>query len=68
MTIFYILLLYVWKYTFYEMKAPLSLEILIWAIRLLKRDEDFSGNVQVGKSHLKIKVEISKSQIPTYHF
>lgn len=36
MTIFYILLLYVWKYTFYEMKAPLSLEILIWTSAIIR--------------------------------
>lgn len=30
MTIFYILLLYIWKQTFYEMTAPVMLEILIW--------------------------------------
>lgn len=29
-TIFYILLLYIWKQTFYEMTAPVMLEILIW--------------------------------------
>ena len=37
MTIFYILLLYIWKQTFYEMTAPVMLEILIWvsaAIRI----------------------------------
>ena len=38
MTIFYILLLYIWKQTFYEMTAPVMLEILIWvsaAIRIV---------------------------------
>lgn len=30
MTIFYILLLYIWKQTFYEMTVPVMLEILIW--------------------------------------
>lgn len=30
MTIFYILLLYIWKQTFCEMTAPVMLEILIW--------------------------------------
>lgn len=37
MTIFYILLLYIWKQTFYDMTAPVMLEILIWvsaAIRI----------------------------------
>ena len=37
MTVFYILLLYIWKQTFYEMTAPVMLEILIWvsaAIRI----------------------------------
>ena len=38
MTIFYILLLYIWKQTFYEMPAPVMLEILIWvsaAVRIV---------------------------------
>lgn len=38
MTIFYILLLYIWKQTFYEMTAPVMLEILIWvsaAVRIV---------------------------------
>lgn len=38
MTIFYILLLYIWKQTFCEMAAPVMLEILIWvsaAIRIV---------------------------------
>lgn len=30
MTVFYILLLYIWKQTFYAMTAPVMLEILIW--------------------------------------
>lgn len=30
MTVFYIFLLYIWKQTFYEMTAPVILEILIW--------------------------------------
>lgn len=30
MTVFYILLLYIWKQTFCEMTAPVMLEILIW--------------------------------------
>lgn len=37
MTVFYILLLYIWKQTFCEMTAPVMLEILIWvsaAIRI----------------------------------
>lgn len=29
MTVFYILLLYIWKYTFCELKAPAALEIII---------------------------------------
>lgn len=32
MTAFYILLLYIWKFTFYEMKAPVALEMVIWVI------------------------------------
>ena len=38
MTVFYILLLYIWKQTFYEMTAPVILEILIWvsaAVRIV---------------------------------
>lgn len=38
MTVFYILLLYIWKQTFGEMTAPVMLEILIWvsaAIRIV---------------------------------
>ena len=31
MTVFYILLLYIWKLTFYEMEAPAALETVIWA-------------------------------------
>lgn len=31
MTVFYILLLYIWKLTFYEMEAPAALEAIIWA-------------------------------------
>ena len=31
MTVFYILLLYIWKLTFYEMEAPAALEVVIWA-------------------------------------
>lgn len=31
MTVFYILLLYIWKLTFYEMEAPAALEAVIWA-------------------------------------
>lgn len=30
MTVFYILLLYIWKLTFYEMEAPAALEAVIW--------------------------------------
>lgn len=38
MTVFYILLLYIWKQTFCEMTAPVILEILIWvsaAVRIV---------------------------------
>ena len=35
MTAFYILLLYIWKQTFYEMQAPAALEIVIWASAIL---------------------------------
>ena len=36
MTIFYIILLYVWKYTFYEMEAPIILEIVIWVSAIIR--------------------------------
>lgn len=38
MTVFYIILLYIWKFTFYEMEAPIMIEIIIWvsaAIRIV---------------------------------
>ena len=36
MTAFYILLLYIWKFTFYEMKAPVALEMVIWISALVR--------------------------------
>lgn len=36
MTVFYILLLYIWKYTFCELKAPVALEIIIWVSALVR--------------------------------
>lgn len=36
MTIFYIILLYIWKYTFYEMEAPMILEIMIWSSAIIR--------------------------------
>ena len=36
MTAFYILLLYIWKYTFPELRAPAALEIIIWASAVLR--------------------------------
>lgn len=36
MTIFYILLLYIWKVTFYEMKAPITVEIMIWISAIIR--------------------------------
>lgn len=36
MTVFYILLLYIWKYTFCELKAPTALEIIIWVSALVR--------------------------------
>lgn len=36
MTIFYIILLYIWKYTFPDIKAPFILEVLIWGSALLR--------------------------------
>ena len=36
MTVFYILLLYIWKNTFYEMKAPAALEWIIWISAIVR--------------------------------
>ncbi len=36
MTVFYILLLYIWKYIFCELKAPAALEIIIWVSALVR--------------------------------
>ena len=36
MTIFYILLLFIWKQTFVEMKAPAVLEIIIWVCAIVR--------------------------------
>lgn len=36
MTIFYIILLYIWKYTFCEIKAPVILEIIIWVSAIIR--------------------------------
>lgn len=36
MTVFYILLLYIWKCTFYEMKAPAVIETLIWVSAVVR--------------------------------
>ena len=36
MTVFYIILLYIWKYTFYEMEAPIMLEIIIWVSAIIR--------------------------------
>ena len=36
MTVFYIILLYIWKYTFYEMEAPIMLEIIIWVSSIIR--------------------------------
>ena len=36
MTIFYILLLYIWKFTFPEIKAPLLIEIIVWLTGLIR--------------------------------
>lgn len=36
MTIFYILLLYIWKLTFPELKAPLIIEITVWTSGLVR--------------------------------
>lgn len=36
MTMFYIILLYIWKYTFCEIKVPIILEIIIWASAIIR--------------------------------
>lgn len=36
MTVFYILLLYIWKNTFTEIKAPVALELIIWISALIR--------------------------------
>ena len=36
MTMFYILLMYIWKYTFPELKIPVVIEVVIW----ISYDED----------------------------
>lgn len=36
MTVFYIILLYIWQYTFYEMKAPIVLEVIIWVSAIVR--------------------------------
>lgn len=36
MTIFYILLLYIWKLTFPELKAPLMIQIIVWITGLIR--------------------------------
>lgn len=36
MTVFYIILLYIWKYTFPEMTAPLAVELLIWITAMIR--------------------------------
>ncbi len=36
MTVFYILYLYIWKYTFPELEAPVSLIIIVWGSALIR--------------------------------
>lgn len=36
MTVFYIILLYIWKNTFVDLKAPLAVEIIIWVTALIR--------------------------------
>ncbi len=36
MTIFYIILMYIWKTMFFELEAPASLEIIIWVSALIR--------------------------------
>lgn len=36
MTVFYIILMYVWKYTFPEMNAPVAVEAMIWISAIIR--------------------------------
>lgn len=36
MTVFYILLMYIWKYTFPELSAPIAVEIIIWITAVIR--------------------------------
>lgn len=36
MTVFYILLLYIWEKTFYDMRAPLALQLIIWVSAIIR--------------------------------
>ena len=36
MTVFYIILLYIWKYTFPQMHAPVAVEVMIWASAIVR--------------------------------
>lgn len=36
MTVFYILLLYIWEKTFYDMRAPLVLQLIIWVSAIIR--------------------------------
>lgn len=36
MTVFYIILMYVWKYTFPQMSAPAAVEVMIWVSALIR--------------------------------
>ena len=36
MTVFYIILLYIWKYTFPEIQAPVAVEVMIWASAIVR--------------------------------
>lgn len=36
MTVFYIILMYVWKYTFPDLKAPAAVEVMIWISAIIR--------------------------------
>lgn len=36
MTVFYIFLLYIWEKTFYDMRAPLALQLIIWVSAIIR--------------------------------
>lgn len=58
MTVFYIMLLYIWKYTFYEMQVPVILEILIWVSAIIRIAICFlpQNNWLTGEGNMKLSM------------